>query len=206
MDMNEDLFIFLDHCCKKDRKAWEVFVNRYGIIIYHYIIRTLKRYGLDYQDYEVDDIFNSVFLELLNEDCKRLKDFRRKEGNSFLAYLRMICFRIIARYINERESFVAMGDVGQIIPEKGDYGGGESMDLKEIILILKENLPKRYLYLFKLIYEEGLDFDEIAELLNMKLKSVYQLKIEMIKNIQRIAKQKRLYSSLKLSLAGTPGV
>jgi len=206
MDMKEDLFTFLDHCCVKDRESWEVFVSRYGIIIYHYIIRTLKRYGFVYQDDEVDDIFNNVFLELLNEDCKRLRDFRRKEEGSFLAYLRMICFRIIARYINERESFVASVNVGQITPEKGNSGGADSIDLREIILILKENLPKRYIYLFKLIYEEGLDFDEIAELMNMKLKAVYQLKTQMIENIQRIAKQKRLYSSLKLSLAGAHGV
>ncbi|MGA1791225.1 MAG: RNA polymerase sigma factor [bacterium] len=206
MDLNEDLFTFLDHCCEKNREAWEVFVNRYGIIIYHYIIRTLKRYGFDYQDDEVDDIFNSVFLELLNEDCKRLRDFRRKEECSFLAYLRMISFRIIARYINEKESFVTLGNVSQIIPEGEDLGRADSIDLKEIILILKENLPKRYIYLFKLIYEEGLDFDEIAEIMNMKQKAVYQLKIQMIENIQRIAKQKRLYSRLKLSLAGAPGV
>lgn len=206
MDLNEDLFTFLDHCCEKDREAWEVFVNSYGIIIYDYIIRTLKRYGFDYQDDDANDIFDSVFLELLNEDCKRLRDFRRKEERSFPAYLRMMCFRIIARFINERESFVALGNVRQIIPEKGNSGKADSMDLKEIILILKKNLPKRYLYLFKLIYEEGLDFDEIAEIMNMKLKEVYQLKIQMIKDIQRIAKEKRLYSRLKLSLADAPGV
>ena len=60
-------------------------------------------------------------------------------------------------------------------------------------MIIRDGLSKRYNYLFKLIYEEGLDFLEIAEIMGLKLNAVYQLKFRMIKNIIKKAKQKNLY-------------
>ena len=94
----------------------------------------------------------------------------------------------------------------QIVSERDRSENPDSGDFKEIILTLKESLSERFNYLFRLIYEEGLDSSEISEITNMNLKEVQKLKSQMIKNIRRIVKEKRLYPEKKLSLSDTPGV
>jgi DNA-directed RNA polymerase specialized sigma24 family protein len=70
-------------------------------------------------------------------------------------------------------------------------------DLRDIILMIREELPERHNYLFKLIYEEGFVFSEIAEIMNIKINAVHQLKFRMIQNIHKIAKKKDLVHVLK---------
>jgi DNA-directed RNA polymerase specialized sigma24 family protein len=47
-----------------------------------------------------------------------------------------------------------------------------------------------------LIYEEGFVHSEIAEIMNIKINTVHQLKFRMIKNIHKIVKSKNLFHIL----------
>jgi RNA polymerase sigma factor (sigma-70 family) len=175
-------------------------VETYGNPIYNYIVRTFKRYSYSFQNDEVDETLNSVFLALLDENCRRLKNFRGQNERSFRAYLREISFHITVDLLREKKNFIDLGQIQYYISTKNDYGRLDYIDLEKIILALRKELPQRYNYLFKLIYEEDLDFSEIAEILDIKLNALHQLKFRMIKNIIKISKKKGLYHELKTYL------
>ena len=91
---NTDFLEFLEKCANRDKEAWNAFVEKYGNLIYNYILRTLKRYNYFFQNDEVDEIYDRIFLALLDKKCRRLRNFRGQNERSFGAYLREISFHI----------------------------------------------------------------------------------------------------------------
>ncbi|MGA1864936.1 MAG: RNA polymerase sigma factor [bacterium] len=200
METNKNFLKFLDRCIEKDKDAWDTFVDIYGNPIYNYIIRTFKRFSCSFQNNEVDEIFNSIFLAVLDKNCKILKNFKGQNERSFRAYLREISFHTVVDLLRKKKNFIDQGYIQYYISTKNDYERLNYIDLQKIILALRKELPQRYNYLFKLIYEEELNFTEIAKILNIKLNALHQLKFRMIKNIIKISKKKGLYHELETYL------
>ena len=197
LQTNTEFLEFLEKCAKKDKEAWDSFVEKYGSLIYNYIIRTLKRYNFFFQNDEVDEIFNRIFLALLDKKCRRLKNFRGQNERSFGAYLREISFHISIDFLREQKSFIELEQIQYRISDDDKYEKFDRKELKQIIVILRDELPDRHKYLFRLVYEEGYDLSEIAEIMDLKLNAVHQLKFRMINNLIKIAKKKNLYYELK---------
>ncbi|MGA1842365.1 MAG: RNA polymerase sigma factor [bacterium] len=197
MEDNTDFLIFLDRCKKKEKKAWNIFIEKYGNLIYHYIIKTLRRYYYPFQIDEIDDIFHNVFLALLDNDCKRLKVFRNRDEYSFIAYLRVISYNTSIDYLRKQKTLVDLENIQNRVSDNNCNKQFDQRELQNIILMIRKNLSDRHNYLFKLIYEEGFIHSEIAEIMNIKTNTVHQLKFRMIKNIHKIAKNKNLFNILK---------
>ena len=69
----------LNACIQGDKRAWDAFVERYTNLIYHTIHKTRKTYHSDFLYQDLEDIHNSVFLSLMENDYKKLN--RYKGGN-----------------------------------------------------------------------------------------------------------------------------
>ncbi|MGA1790090.1 MAG: RNA polymerase sigma factor [bacterium] len=197
METNGNFLDFLERCTKGDKKSWDHFVDRYGSLIYTYITKALKRYSYSLHDDERDDIFHRVFLALLEDDYRRLNKFKGDNERSFMAYLREIAFHMTIDFLREQRSFVALEQVQNRITYKDQHKGLATQDLRRILRILKDKLCDRHKYLFKLIYEEEWELTEIAQLMNLSINTLHQLKFRMIKNMIEIAKRENLYHELK---------
>jgi RNA polymerase sigma factor (sigma-70 family) len=197
MEADVEFLDFLDKCANKEKEAWDIFVEKYSNLIYNYIIRTLKRYNYFFQNDEVDEIFNRIFLALLDKKCRRLKNFRGQNERSFGAYLREISFHISIDFLREQKNFIELEQIQYRVSDDDKYEKFDNQELKDIIVILREELPERHKYLFKLVYEEGYDLAEIADMMDLKLNAVHQLKFRMINNLIKIAKKKNLYYEMK---------
>ena len=197
MEIHEEFLVFLGQCMGKERDAWDSFVKKYSNLMYLYIIRTLKRYSHPVQYEEVDEVFNSIFLALLENDCKRMRSFRGRTEQSFVAYLREICFHMTIDFLRRQKPFVDIEKVQYCVSARDNYNGVDYRDLKQIIGIIKAELPERHRYLFNLMYEEDLASSEIAYIMGINLNALHQLKFRMMKNFVKIAKRKRLYHELK---------
>jgi len=200
MDKDNTFLDWLQRCAIKDQEAWNTFIEKYSSYIYFYINRTLVRYNTFSQNGEADEVFNSVFLALLDNDCKRLKNFRGQNEYAFMAYLREISFHMTVDFLRRKRSFVDLEKVQNYFPERDHSMNLDQKDLRQMILILRDELPPRHQYLFRLIYEEELDSSEIAEIMNINLNALSQLKFRMMNNLIKIAKRKKLYRELKIFL------
>ena len=197
MESNERFLDFLDDIVKRDKKAWDLFVEKYGNIIYSYINRTLKRYHYSFQNDEIEEIFDRIFVALLDRECRRLRNFRGENERSFVAYLREISFHLTIDFLREQKSFVDLEEIQYRIADDDKYKKIEIKDLKKLINELKEGLSDRHHYLFKLIYEEDLSLSNVAQIMALKINAVHQLKFRMVNNLIKIAKKKNLYDELK---------
>jgi RNA polymerase sigma factor (sigma-70 family) len=197
MEINKDFLNFLDLCTQKDRDAWDHFINKYSNLIHNYIIKTLQRYNYLFQEDVIEDIDSRAFLALLDNDCKRLKNFRGQDERSFIAYLREIIFNLTVDFLREQKRFIALECIEHINTEKDQDKELDDFNLLKTIMTIKDELSERHKYLFKLIYEEDLGISEIAKIMNLKLNAVHQLKFRMIKSIIDIAKKKKVYYKLE---------
>lgn len=188
---------FLNKCIQKDKTAWDEFVDRYSQYIYNYIIHTLKRYNYAFQVDEIEEIFNNIFLSLLDKNCKSLRNFHGQYEHSLLAYLRTISFNTTIDYLRAVNYFVDFDKVGYQIGTETRFKKIHLKDLREIIEIIKDNLPERHSRLFEMLYEKDLNQSEISEIMDLKSNAVHQLKHRMMKNVIKIAKRKNLYHDLK---------
>jgi len=194
MERNKDFLDFLYQCKNRDKKAWDIFVDRYSQLIYNYIIRALRRYHYPFHDDEVDDIFDNVFLALLDNNCRKLENFRGRNEGSFRAYLREITFHITVDFLRKHRKFVNFDQIKDVISDKKSRDRFNYGDLEERIFMLSDRLPERQKFLFKLIVEEGLRQSQIADRMKLKPNAVHQLKHRMINNMITFAKKKHLLS------------
>lgn len=197
METNEEFLYFLNKCCQKEKDSWELFVEKYSKLIYNYIIKTLNKYYFISQNDEVDEIYNRIFIALLDRDCRRLRNFRGKNERSFIAYLREISFHLTIDFLREQKSSVGLDQIKHHVYDDDKLEKLRKDELKDVIKVIRDELPARHAYLFRLLYEEELDLMEIADMMNLKLNAAHQLKFRMIMNFIKIAREKELYDELK---------
>jgi DNA-directed RNA polymerase specialized sigma24 family protein len=63
-------------CLSGDKAAWDAFVLEYSPLVYHTIKKTLTSYHVEPRSHLVDDLFQDVFVALLRDDFRKLRQFR----------------------------------------------------------------------------------------------------------------------------------
>lgn len=205
-----DFIDFINKCAAMDKDSWDIFIHKYHNLIVNYVIRTLIRYNygkITYEDFElecsrekmiegIEDITSRIYLALLDRRCRRLRNFRGINERSFGAYLREVSFHISIDYMREQINFIEL----EQIQDKASYDPYEKLDKQELFHLarkIKKDLPKRHSFLFYLLYEEELEIPVIAEIMDLNLNAIHQLKFRTINNFIRIAKQRDLFDELK---------
>jgi RNA polymerase sigma factor (sigma-70 family) len=75
---------------KGERAAWDELVDGYGRLIYYAIQRTLEMKGIRRTPEDVQDIFQSLFIHLAEENGRRLLSYTGKHKCTLASWIRMI--------------------------------------------------------------------------------------------------------------------
>ena len=71
----------INRCLKKEKKAWDIFVQKYSRLIYWAIKKRLVASSFSFDQDDVDCIFQEVFLAILEgEKLRQVKDARTIPG------------------------------------------------------------------------------------------------------------------------------
>ena len=71
----------IGRCLKKEKKAWDIFVQKYSRVIYWAIRRRLSASGFKFTQDDINGIFQEVFLSILEGDrLRQLKDAKTISG------------------------------------------------------------------------------------------------------------------------------
>ncbi len=191
----------LNTCIQGSKKAWDAFVERYTNLIYHTINKTLKTYYSDpfYQD--INDIHNNVFLSLMENDYKKLRQYEGINGCTVSSWLMVVTTNSTLNIIKRQKSYIPIDDATgdnmgviekisnpQPLPEEELTDVEYGKILKELIKGLNTN----DMLFFKLYYEKELPPEEIAEMLNLTVSTVYSKKNRIREKLEKIAKKKNI--------------
>ena len=74
-------------CLRGDKSAWDAFVQQYSALVYHTIRKTLTLHHADRRDDVMEDLAQELFVSLLGDRCKKLRQFRGDRGCSVASWL-----------------------------------------------------------------------------------------------------------------------
>jgi RNA polymerase sigma-70 factor, ECF subfamily len=191
----------LNACIHESKQAWDAFVERYTNLIYHAINKTLKTYHADSLYQDLDDIHNNVFLSLMENDYRKLRQYEGRNGCTVSSWLMVVTTNFTLNFIKKQKQHIPIEgnttDSINIIESVSNPQPqpDEELSKKEYEEIFKElinDLNTNDMLFLKLYYEKELPPEEIAEILNLTVSTVYSKKNRIREKLKKIAKKKNI--------------
>ena len=142
---------------------------------------------------DLEDLHNTVFLKLFENQGLKLRQFKGKNGCSLGTWIRVITVRIVLNHIRKKGLDSITGQQKRIpledIPElrSADFGPLAEIEKAENRQSLKNGirkLPPRDRLFLLLHYENGYSLKEVAEAMKLSLDNAYIIKHRAIQKIK----------------------
>jgi RNA polymerase sigma factor (sigma-70 family) len=180
-------------CISGDRHSQEAFVRRFSNLVYRSIQYTLRIRDISCSQSDLEDLHNTVFVKLFDRKCKKLRQFKGKNGCSLSSWIRLISVRTVLDSVrkgrtdaltrkNSVLSLDALADMKSEAPEPLTVmnKGEQSRMIRKGLLSL---LPRDRLFL-KLHCLRGLSIREVAVILRISEGNAHSLKHRAIKRLR----------------------
>lgn len=99
---------FIQRCVKGDSQSWNEFLKRYSRLIYKYIHSVLNSKGCSSNQNYLEDIFQELFSSLIQDDYKKLKSFKAKNGCSLASWLRQVTINFTLSYLRRIKPVISL--------------------------------------------------------------------------------------------------
>jgi RNA polymerase sigma factor (sigma-70 family) len=185
-------------CCKGDRSAQEAFVRRFSNLVYSTVLQTCKARGAEGPDLNPDDLHNTVFLRLLERRCRRLRQFKGKNGCSLASWVRVITVRTVIDHLRQRKDALShptrldtdepLVRLQADIPEPWQLL--DQYERQQMIRAALASLRPRDRLLIKLHCLQDLPLREVAGILNVTENNAYSMKHRAIKRLKAVIEKK----------------
>jgi RNA polymerase sigma factor (sigma-70 family) len=181
---NPDIRPILDGCLVGDKSSWNLFLDHFHRLISGLVHK--EHYGTEYED-----LIQHVYLKLVENDYRLIRQFDGDHYASFLIYLSEIV-RFILKNENRKEvrknkrEIVSSPEDFELLEAPLDSYQRENED--EFVEFLMTNLesPFREILLFKL---RGYKSREIASILNLPLNTVLTRSKRAIDKLKKMKEQ-----------------
>tara|TARA_B100000315_G_scaffold222025_1_gene225818 strand:- start:1160 stop:1726 length:567 start_codon:yes stop_codon:yes gene_type:complete len=164
-----DKIKLINRCLKKDKKAWDLFVQKYSKLIYWAIRKRLAASSFESSQDDIDCIFQEVFLSILDGD----KLIQLKDGKAIAGWLAITAFNktvdFMRRRIRDRERLIPDMLVLSSSNFKQEILYG---DLLNVVSDIIDMLPFRKKMIISLNLLKGRTHKEIAGIMNIPVNTV----------------------------------
>ncbi|MFA6356975.1 MAG: sigma-70 family RNA polymerase sigma factor [Candidatus Omnitrophota bacterium] len=207
MDPNVRPEELIQGCIKKDRRSWDVFVETYSRVVYWAIRDRLKRYGYDFNEEDVNDIHQDVFIALWAGD--RLRQLREPgkaagwlamvAGNAAIDHFRKVKSQSPPNSMSIYEELCRNGEGGsrtleEVLPSAaaGPDRQAQLNEAREELEAALDGLNPKERMAVKLNLLHGMKHVEIAAALKVPVNTVSTTIARAKKNLKEKLEKKRL--------------
>ncbi len=176
-----------------NRRASEEFVQRFSGLIYWAVRNILILKHLRFTSDDLDDIHNTVFLKLFENQSKKLRQYKGDKGCTVATWIRTVTVRITLNYIRKK-GFDGIGGREKVIPledmsdlKEHRAGPEELLEKSEQHRLLHEGtqtLPPRERLFLKLHFDQGLPIPKVAEMMEITPQNAYTIKHRAIQKLK----------------------
>jgi RNA polymerase sigma factor (sigma-70 family) len=188
---------WLNKCVEGDRTACEKFVKDFSDIVYRSVRYTFRVRNVYFNQADLEDLHNTVFLTLFENDAKKLRQFKGRNGCRLGTWIRIITVRIVLNHIRKRGMDSISGQRNRVpledIPELNLAKTATTEELEKIekqrsIVDGIRRLPTRDRLFLLLHYENGYSIEEVARTLKLSLSNAYIIKHRAIQKLKSTLK------------------
>jgi len=165
-------------CIQGNKDAWRDFVCRYSSLVYYIIQKVL--YSSDAMREDVDDLHNEIFLSIINNNGKKLRQYEGKNGCSISSWVRMIAVRSTIDYLRKKRDTLSLSDEEikctaeqRSASSRNPLQDLEDLERKQLLQDVITALPQKDQLFLKLFYYKETPPQEIARILNSSTSAVY---------------------------------
>lgn len=183
----------LNRCFTGDRQAPEVLVRRFSGLVYHAVKQTMLAKHVHFDDQDLEDLHNTVFLNLFEKQYRKLRQYRGENGCSLATWIRVVTVRIILNHLRKKghDSIAWRKQKINIDDLHGLSAGGVepwcALDNAEQTRLVNEgieNLSPRDRLFMKLHFGHDLTLEEVAESMQISVKHLYTVKHRAIQRLK----------------------
>jgi RNA polymerase sigma factor (sigma-70 family) len=188
----EDLEL-LARCLAGNKKASENLVRRFSNLVYQSVQYTLMVKHVSFNRHDLEDLHNTVFLKLFEQDRRKLRQYQGKRGCSVATWIKTIAVRTVLDHLRKKgvDAITFQKDRVPLekLPElKADWieFGAEPEKMEQNYLVqagMKRLSPRERLFM-KLHFDQGLSMAEVAEIMQLSIGNIYTIKYRAIQKIK----------------------
>ncbi len=138
-------------------------------------------------------MYGAIFLSLIENDCRKLRQFRSDNSCSVSTWLSIISVRMTidymrkdkSRYIEEQKEVER--DIWDMVPDLSSLAD-DLLEKKQIHKILKksvESLAEKDRMIYDLLYNQAFTPENTAQALGMTMPALYSRKHRIIQKIKK---------------------
>ncbi len=195
LSTNEKDRELLSKCICGDHKASEIFVRQFSDLVYRCVQHALmiKHLSLSHQD--IEDLHNTVFLQLFESSCKKLRQYKGKNGCSIASWIRVVTVRIVLNHLRKKgldavswqKKRIPLEDLPELEADRleGRALLEKSEQERRIRDGIRELSPRDRLFL-KLHFDKGMPITEVSEIMQLSVNTAYTVKHRAIQRLKTL--------------------
>lgn len=186
----------LERLVAGEERGWREFNARYSRLIYRCITRVTGRFAPVVSAEDVREIYAMLCLQLLANDKHKLRSFEPNRGNKLGSWLGLLAIHTAYDYLRRVRREPRRGCVTEaegISSELPDPF--ESLVLRErahLVADMLAEFSEKDREFIALYYGEGLDPVEVADRMEISVKTVYSKKHKIRARLEAILTERRL--------------
>jgi len=184
--MTEKEKTLLAGCLNGEKRAWDAFVLQYSSLVYHTIRKTLSLYHVEARQELIEDLFQEFFLRIVQDDFRKLRQFRGERGCSLASWLRLVATRLTIDFLRQQRPPTV--EVPDSLPSAQPDPSDSLMDNEQASRLSQalEGLPPRDRLFLEFYYHKGVPPEEIAAILKVSVSAVYTQKSRLLAKLREI--------------------
>lgn len=191
---------FVQKCVKGDSQSWDEFLKRYSRLIYKYIHSVLNSKNILASNPDhIDDIFQGFFSALIQDDYKKLRSFKARNGCSLASWLRQLTVNFTLDYLRRVKpafSLEAENDEGFSLKDTladGSISVPELLIQEEMLKSLEDCLDGLSLqsrFLLELNINQGVKLEALKDLFKLSRGAIDMQKKRIIEKLRECFRNK----------------
>lgn len=180
-------------CIKGDASAQERFVRQFSNLVYAAILGVVKAKTVVLSQHDIEDLHSTVFLRLFEHRCRKLGQFKGKNGCSLASWIRMISVRAVLDHLRRRKDAMARSDrlvSMDAIAEVSSHAPSPLSRLAEaeqarLMEMGLRRLSDRDQLMIRMHCLEGCSLKQMAEVLNVSSGNVHSVKHRAVRRLKQ---------------------
>jgi RNA polymerase sigma-70 factor (ECF subfamily) len=173
---------------KNDSKAWNEFVRRFRSLVYRCVTKVIGRYEAVLSSADADEIYAEVMVTLVRDDMRKLRLYDPRRGTKLSSWIGMIATNTAYDFLRGTARRPILDRIDGI----PDVDSMEASPLDDILSVerrshlndLLADYSDKDRAFVSLYYAQGLAAEEVAEEMNISVKTVYSKKHKLLARLQ----------------------
>jgi len=175
-------------------KRCEKLSRQYWNLIYKTVEKTFIFKNAPLVREEIEEVHQDVFVQLFDDDCRRLRQYREGGGRNLAGWVILIANRTALNHLRGKDPHGILGrqylilfeDIKQEFDIRREVNRLEARQKLLKILDTTDQLPTLERLVFKLHYVYELSLAEIASHLDKEIGNIYTIKSRAIKHLKEL--------------------